>query len=153
MRSVNEQARQFGLDELTDLISNPAIVFQGFIFRQSRFGQFWRIVEPDVNDAGLAQKCRAVLVGMAANGYNQVKWHVGERVGQFRTLAGNVNTCFSHHLDSVGVHAVGFYACRIWFNPVAKQMPGPTFCHLATTRIPGAQENDFGFHWVQITLR
>jgi len=55
------------------------------------------------------------------------------------------NSPFSHDIDGLGVHAVGFYACRPGFDDFGLEMVRPSFGHLAATGVAGAKKENTGF--------
>ena len=76
-RSAGEAPGQ-PTDEVADLVAYPAVVVEGFFWRGSRFFQLGWIRESDMHDGGFATgEDRAVLVGMTADGYDDVEVYAG----------------------------------------------------------------------------
>ena len=85
-----------------------------------------------------AREDRAVLVGMIADGNNEIKRYIGDFIDVFRSLCLYIDARFLHHADGALVHTVGFDARRAGLDQMGFHMPRPTFCHLAAARVAGA---------------
>jgi len=131
-------------DEITDFIPHTPIVHQRFLFAFRILCKGRRIVEADVYHPRLAVKHRTRFVGVSANGDHPIQLDVFEFVDVFRSLAGDIDAGLFHYLHRQLVHAVRLNPSRAGIDLVALEMSGPTFSHLASAGVAGAEKKNFG---------
>ena len=77
---------------------------------------------------------------MPAHRDNDVELNFAQVVDRLRILLANINLRFRHDGNCVGIETMFFQAGRKGLKFIFGQRLGPTFRHLATTRIPGAKK-------------
>lgn len=80
----SEQSWQSLLNKRPDFVANAAVVCQLFFFCCCGPGELWRIVEPDMHDSTLVEKCGAILVSVATDRDHQVQRNIrqsGDELG------------------------------------------------------------------------
>ena len=118
---------------------------QGFLFGRGGQGQARRIVEPDVDHLGFAGEEGARLVGVVADGHDEIEIPRRQFRDRLGFVSGDVHAGFGHDLHGAGVQAVDFEAGGEGLDPVAFQRAGPAFGHLAAAGVAGAKEEEFQF--------
>src|SRR5687768_863693 len=113
-----------------------------FLFASCALCERGGIVKAHVDDLGAAGEDRAGLVGVAADGDDVVEGDVRERIEVLGGVPGDVHARLAHHADGAEVHAMRGNAGGVGVDRVRPEMPGPPLGHLATARVPGAQQQD-----------
>lgn len=108
------------LNEVTKLITYSSIVLQSFFLGRGTLREFRGIIKTNVDDSRCAMKCGTILIGVAADGNHQIKWHVLQSADQLRRLICDIDSRFLHDLDGILIHTVSFDTRRIRFNSILK---------------------------------
>ena len=129
-------------DELSNLVSHTAVRGKAFFLGVGIGRQTWRIIKADMNDLGLAEENRAVLVSMAANGYDVIEGDVPKLSDVLGSLAGNIDARIGHDTDCIGVQSVRFDPSGIRFDGIALEFMCPSLGHLAAAGISRAEKKN-----------
>jgi len=70
---ISAQDLRQSFDKVFHSVSYSAVVDQGLVLISGFRGEFWRVIEADVNNLRLTWKVWAAFVGLVANGHNVVK--------------------------------------------------------------------------------
>jgi hypothetical protein len=93
-----------------------------------------------MDPAGAPRKNRAVLIRVPANGDDDVKRPVAQGCQRLAGLARDVHAGLSHDFDRARILPVGHQAGGTGVQTLAPQGPGPTFGHLASAAVAGAEK-------------
>lgn len=90
---------------------------------------------------------RADLVDVAADGDDSRDLGIEKCIHMLRCVGGNVDADLFQHLDCLWVNeAGGFRPCAVHVDEIASGSIEDSFSHMATARIPGAEDEDVGLH-------
>ena len=85
---------------------------------------------------------------MVAHSDDVVEWLLKIRVDPFGNMGGNIDISFPHNLNCVRVESDRMGPGAHDLKLVTREMPKPSFCHLASAGITGTEKEHFLFHGV-----
>lgn len=123
-----------------DLISDPTEFVKNLLL--GALGMGW-VVEPPMEAGDLAGVGRADLVGVTADGDDDIDPAGQELVHVLRGMGGDIHPGLGHDLDRKGVHiARRLGACAEDLGCIPDRDPQETFGHMAATGVAGAKDED-----------
>jgi hypothetical protein len=138
------QPRGVGFEHVADLVPHAAKLGQHLLLAALGVRG---VIEAPVMAIHLPGIDGARLVGVAADSDDGRNLAVEKCVHVLRCVGGNVDADLLQHLDRLGVdEAGGFRPRAVHVDEVAGGGTEDAFSHVAAAGIPGAEDEDVGFH-------
>jgi len=125
-----KKLRQLG-NECAYFIAHSPVMRQSLFGGFCRQGESRRVIEAMMKPSRPAGKDRTSLVGMAADGDDEIIGETGQSIERFRLVPGNVDSLLGHDLHGIFVQPIRRDTGRLNVEKVGPEGPGPAFGHLA----------------------
>lgn len=124
------------------LVADGAELRPDFFFRALRFG---RVGEVLVQAFAAAGKVGAALVGVVADGDDEIKWDAHVLFHVIARVVGDIDAVLHHGRHGAGVEAVRFHPRAVNARAVAGKFFKIAMRHLTAATVAGAEDENI-FH-------